>query len=179
MPAKEDALRSRAPPAAPSGPRTCPNRSRSSVAGGPCSGSGSSRSARLDQHLEPVADAQDQLAGVLESRQALGQMVLDLVGQDASGGHVVAVAETAGDAEDLEPCGQGGLVQQPVDVQHARSSRRPTRRRRRFPRRNWCPGLEGSGRGVEAWKAEGVEGSLGGAEMAARVSGVGLGGSAH
>ena len=73
--------------------------------------------ARLDQHLKAVADAQDQLAGGLELGQRVGQVVLDLVAQDPAGRHVVAVAEPAGHAEDLEPVEQRRVLQQPVDVQ--------------------------------------------------------------
>ena len=62
--------------------------------------------ARLDEDLEAVADPQDQLARRLERLQALGQMMPDLVGQDAAGRHVVAIAESARQAEDLVRLGQ-------------------------------------------------------------------------
>ena len=44
-------------------------------------------------------------------------MMQNLVRQDPPGRHVVAVAEPAGDAEDLKLVEQIGFIQQPVDVQ--------------------------------------------------------------
>ena len=73
--------------------------------------------ARLDDHLKPVADAQDQFAGGLEVGQAAGQVMPHLHGEDLPGGHVVAEAEPAGDAEDLEPIEHGRRLQQAVDVE--------------------------------------------------------------
>ena len=62
--------------------------------------------AALDEHLEAVADAEDQLAGVAERGERVGQVMAELVGEDAARGHVVAVAEPAGDAEDLVLVGE-------------------------------------------------------------------------
>ena len=58
--------------------------------------------AGLEQRLEAVADAEDQLLGVAELAEGVGEEVLELVGEDLAGRHVVAVAEAAGDDEDLE-----------------------------------------------------------------------------
>ncbi len=75
------------------------------------------QNARFDQHLEAVADAQDQFAVGLEAGHFRAEVVLEVVAQDAAGGHVVAVAEAAGDAEDLELPETYGLAEQRVDVQ--------------------------------------------------------------
>ena len=80
-------------------------------------GSERQQDARLDHHLKTVADAEDQLAVGLEVGPGVGQVMLDLVGQDAAGGHVVAVAESARQAENLESLEQPGLLQQAVDVE--------------------------------------------------------------
>ena len=76
---------SRSPPASPAG-----RRHPSAAAAG------------LDQDLKAVADADDQLAGVAEFAERVGQVVLDLVAEDPAGGDVVAVAEPAGEAENLK-----------------------------------------------------------------------------
>ena len=57
--------------------------------------------AALDQNLKAVADAQDQLAGGFEGLQRIAQVMAHLVAEDAAGTDVVAVAEAAGDAENL------------------------------------------------------------------------------
>ena len=44
-------------------------------------------------------------------------MVEHLVAEDSAGAQVVAVAESAGNAEDLELLEERGLFQKPVDVQ--------------------------------------------------------------
>jgi len=72
--------------------------------------------AALDEHLEPVADAQDELAGGDEVVERLGEAVEHLVGEDLAGGHVVAVAEPAGDQEELEAVEFGGGFHESVDV---------------------------------------------------------------
>ena len=56
----------------------------------------------------------------LNSPERGGQVVPHLHGEDLPGGHVVAVAEAAGDAEDLEVGQQGRLLQHAVDVQRLR-----------------------------------------------------------
>ena len=62
--------------------------------------------AALDEHLKAVADAEDQLAGVAKRGERVGQVMPQLVAEDAARGQVVAVAEPAGEAEDLELVGQ-------------------------------------------------------------------------
>ena len=58
--------------------------------------------------------------------------MLDLVGEDAAGRHVVAVAEAAGKAEYLKPLDRPGIFQQAVDVQAFRSWPRPLEGERGF-----------------------------------------------
>ncbi len=72
---------------------------------------------RLHQHLKSVADAEHQFAVSLESGKLFGKMVLDLVAEDSARPQIVAVAEPAGDAEDLEPLEEGRILQQSIDVQ--------------------------------------------------------------
>ena len=57
--------------------------------------------ARFQQNLKTVADAQHQFAGVTKVLKRLDQVVANLAGDDASGGDVVAVAEAAGQAQNL------------------------------------------------------------------------------
>jgi hypothetical protein len=92
----------------------------------------------LDQHLKAVANADHRLLGVDELAQRLAQVVGDLVGEDLASGNVVAVAEPAGDGEDLvnraaspgfRATGSGGRV---------RRRCRRVRRRGRFRRRSSC-----------------------------------------
>lgn len=70
---------------------------------GPCGGVGTRDEAKADEHLEAVADTHDESAAIDESREGVAQTVADLVGEDATAGDVVAVAEAAGDRDDLEP----------------------------------------------------------------------------
>ena len=72
-----------------------------SVAAGPAASFGQEQ-LRLQQDLKAVADAEDQLAGVAERGERVGQVMPNLIAEDAAGGDVVAVAEAAGEAEDLE-----------------------------------------------------------------------------
>ena len=67
--------------------------------------------------MEAVANSQDQFARRLELAEHVDQMMLDLVAQNASGGHVVAVAEAARDTQDLIGGQLRRLFQQPADVQ--------------------------------------------------------------
>jgi tetratricopeptide (TPR) repeat protein len=55
----------------------------------------------LDENLEPVADSQDQFAGGLEVDEPIGQVVLQLVREDAPGGDVVAVYLVPGHSRDI------------------------------------------------------------------------------
>ena len=103
--------------------------------------------ARLDHHLEAVADAQDQFAGRFELAQRLGQVVPHLHRENLAGRHVVAEAESARNAQDLEAVQQTRVVQQAVDVQG-------------FGLRSG--GLEGEGGFVVAVRARGTEDQDGG-----------------
>ena len=88
-----------------------------SVAGGPFSASGGSRMPDLIITWKPLQMPRISLPSALNWASGVGQVMLDLVGQDAAGGHVVAVAESARQAEDLEPLDQPGVLQEAVDVQ--------------------------------------------------------------
>ena len=77
---------------------------------------GRDQQAGLEQRLEAVADAEDQLLGVAEAAQGVAEEAAELVGEDLAGGHVVAVGEAAGHDEDLVTLQQGRLFAQPVDV---------------------------------------------------------------
>lgn len=57
--------------------------------------------AGLDQHLESVADADNQLAVIHEPEQFVKQVVFYLVGQDRAGAQVVAVSEPARNRQDI------------------------------------------------------------------------------
>ena len=57
--------------------------------------------AGTDQNLKAVADAEDQFAGRLELDQRFLQVMANLIAEDSSRRDVVAVAEAAGQAEDL------------------------------------------------------------------------------
>jgi hypothetical protein len=81
---------------------------------------GARQQLRLDQHLEPVADADHRPARLDEAAQRVRQVVRDLVGEDAPGGDVVAIAEAAGDGEQLVGVKQAGVLQQAVDVHQLR-----------------------------------------------------------
>ena len=68
-------------------------------------GSPSGLSGRKDsgfqQHLEPVADAQDQFVVVEEPSDGFGELSFQLAREDDSGSDIVTVAEATGDAEHL------------------------------------------------------------------------------
>ena len=72
--------------------------------------------AGLEQGLEAVADAEDELLGVAEAAQGVAEEVGELVGEDLAGRHVVAVGEAAGNDQDLVALQQAGLFAQAVDV---------------------------------------------------------------
>jgi hypothetical protein len=71
---------------------------------------------RLEQNLKAVADAEDQFACVAESLQHIGQVVANLVAEDPAGRDVVAVAETAREAEDLKVGRLLRYFEQPIYV---------------------------------------------------------------
>lgn len=53
---------------------------------------------RLHEHLEPIADSQDQLSRLAKRGQRVGQVVLKLVAQNPSGRNIVAVTKAARNA---------------------------------------------------------------------------------
>lgn len=84
--------------------------------GGGAVGVGGSQKVRLQQHLESVANTDYELARFTECSKSFREVMLDLVAEDAPGGDVVAVAETARDAEYLEIGEALRLFQHVVDV---------------------------------------------------------------
>ena len=71
----------------------------------------------LEDGLEAIANAQDELFLVAEDAELLAQKDTELVGEDLAGGHVVAVGEAAGNDQDLVIVKQGGLIAEAVNVQ--------------------------------------------------------------
>ena len=65
-------------------------------------GDGAGEQAGFDQDLESVADTNGGFSFFDKSAQDVAEVVDELVGEDFSGGDVVAVAEPAGDGEQLE-----------------------------------------------------------------------------
>ena len=55
----------------------------------------------FDEDLEAVAYSEDDFLAVDELVEVVGEVMDDLVGEDFTGGDVVAVTEAAGDGEDL------------------------------------------------------------------------------
>jgi len=78
--------------------------------------------ARLQEDLKAVADAEDETAAVAELRQALGKPRLQFERENPPAGDVVAVGESARDAEDLEVVGKRRLLCQGMHV-HAAGDR--------------------------------------------------------
>src|SRR5256885_16512100 len=70
----------------------------------------------------------DRLARVDERPQRIGEVMGDLVSEDAPGGDVVAVTKAPGDREQLEPLQEGRFPQQPVDVHRLRGRDRKSTR---------------------------------------------------
>ena len=70
----------------------------------------------LDEDLESVADAQHEFTGIAEFLQLVRQIVEQLAGKNASGGNIVAVAESAGEAEDLKFLEERRIFEKSVHV---------------------------------------------------------------
>ena len=70
----------------------------------------------FDQDLKAVADADHGFAGGDKFLQFVAQMVRDLIGEDFSGGDVVAVTEAAGNSEDMEIVKKCRSFQKAIDV---------------------------------------------------------------
>ena len=85
--------------------------------------------AGADQDLEPVADAQDQPAAVVEPAQRVAQDDAQPRGEDPPGSQVVAVGEAAGDGQDLEAVERPRRLEQPADVPGLDVGARPAARR--------------------------------------------------
>jgi hypothetical protein len=64
-------------------------------------GEGAREEVGLNQNLESIADSDDWFAGFDEAANGLAEVMDDLIGEDFPGGDVVAVAEAAGESEDL------------------------------------------------------------------------------
>ena len=67
--------------------------------------------------MKTVADAENKLAVGDELVEGGFEMVDELVGEDFSGGDVVAVGEAAGEGEDLVLLEEGGVLEGFVDVE--------------------------------------------------------------
>ena len=76
--------------------------------------------AGFEEGLEAVADAEDKFFPGPELPQLLAQEVPQLIAQNFSGGHIVAVGEAAGNDQDLKIVQQLGLLPEPLDVQPLR-----------------------------------------------------------
>ena len=88
--------------------------------------------ARLQEHLKAVADAEDEPATVAELCQALSEPRLQFEREDSPTGDVVAVGESARDAEDLKVVGKRWLLCQRVHVHAAGDRAGPLESMRRF-----------------------------------------------
>jgi hypothetical protein len=75
----------------------------------------------LYQDLKSVADSDDRFAGVDEAANGITEVVDDLIGEDFAGGDVVAVAEAAGENEDLTIAEDGRGFENAVDMHELRS----------------------------------------------------------
>ena len=72
--------------------------------------------ARFEQRLKPVADAQHKLVCREKPLDGVAQMTAKLAGENDARSDVVAVTETAGNAENLVLVEQLGLFDQPEEV---------------------------------------------------------------
>ena len=72
---------------------------------------------RFDEHLKSVADPQDRLAGRDELVERLGEAMGDSIGENAAGGDVVAVAESAGNREQLVIVQRLAVFQKAIQMQ--------------------------------------------------------------
>ena len=88
--------------------------------------------AGLQEHLEAVADAEDQTAAVAELCQGVGKPRLQFDRENPPAGDVVAVGEPARDAEDLEVVGKRRLLCQGMHVHPAGDRAGPLEGVRRF-----------------------------------------------
>jgi hypothetical protein len=71
----------------------------------------------LDQNLKAIADSNDRFARGDEIKQAIAQMLRDLVGEDSASGNVVAITKPAGDGQGLVVAQLGGGFEQAIDMQ--------------------------------------------------------------
>lgn len=71
----------------------------------------------FEDGLEAVADSQHQFISGEELSDGVIQLSAELPGEDDAGAEVIAVAETAGDAEDLKFGESGRVFQQSVEMQ--------------------------------------------------------------
>ena len=83
-------------------------------------GEGAGEQVGFDQNLESVADSDDGFAGLDEAAYGVAEVMGDLIGQDFAGGDVVAVAESAGESEDLAIREDGRGCQDAVDMHRKR-----------------------------------------------------------
>jgi hypothetical protein len=72
------------------------------------------------QDLKAITDADDRFSGFNEQPQRLGQMMSHLIGQNSTGGDIVAVTETAGDGQELILLKQRRILEQAIYVNQIR-----------------------------------------------------------
>lgn len=87
---------------------------------------------RLDENLEAVADTKDQLAGVTEVVDRVEKTTANLRRENASSGDIVAVAEPAGEAHNLESIDDRRIFQDTINVNPFRRRARNLKRVGRF-----------------------------------------------
>lgn len=82
----------------------------------------SRESPELDQHLKPVADADDEPSLPHKFLKHRHHAVADLLGQEFPAAKLVAEREPAGKSEHRVLGQEGGVLQEPVHVDHIRPS---------------------------------------------------------
>ncbi len=71
---------------------------------------------RLQQDLKPIADAEDEFAGVSKGCQTVGQMVANLSRQDATRSDVITVTKSTGKAEYLCFIAKPWILDPPINM---------------------------------------------------------------
>ena len=105
---------------------------------------------RLHEHLESVANSDDRLGRFDESPQGIAEVVDDLICQYFSSSNVVAVAESAGNRQDLELFQQRWVFQNAINVNELRFRTGELKRVGGFGVAIDACGAEDQGRGLHA-----------------------------
>ena len=87
---------------------------------------------RFDQDLKAVANSENQFSSGFKFGQLFGEVVANLVAQYASRRKIVAIAEAAGDDEDLKLAKASGIFEQSVDMNSLGRRARPLEGERRL-----------------------------------------------